>query len=407
MVATDREIAPAERSAAEIDVAATGPGTLGGRYLRRFWQPVYVADDLRAGQAVPLMVMSEQFTLYRGEGGTPHLVDFRCAHRGTQLSTGWVEGDCIRCFYHGWKYDGSGQCVEMPAEDPSFPPKVKIRSYPTEEYLGLIFAYLGEAERGDTGAFRPPPLPRYPEFEGAGGVLQLVRPQIWPCNYFQRLENDVDHVHVAFVHQRRLTSYGSTDVPSLTVRETEYGIELVGRRQGHVRLMHFHMPNVNYRTPWAPRRTDTAEEYDAAGGTSAALSWRVPVDDGHSQGMSVFFVPREKARGERSRGAGRTGPSAEELAEAVLRGELRPSDITDVRKVTNVEDYAAQVGQGAIADRAQDRLGRSDVGVILLRRLWARELQALAEGRSLTDWHRPEAPLAISFVDDDQHPAYT
>src|SRR5713226_7171098 len=108
--------------------------------------------------------MSEDFTLYRGQSGTPHLVAFRCAHRGTQLSTGWVEGDCIRCFYHGWKYDGAGQCVEQPAEDSSFPPKVKIVSYPTEEYLGLIFAYLGDAEHGDTGAFRPPPLPRYPDF---------------------------------------------------------------------------------------------------------------------------------------------------------------------------------------------------------------------------------------------------
>ncbi|HZU05115.1 MAG TPA: Rieske 2Fe-2S domain-containing protein, partial [Chloroflexota bacterium] len=126
------------------DFVHTGPGTLMGRYLRRFWHPVYVAEELPPGRAVPIRIMSEDFTLYRGESGAPHLLAFRCAHRGTQLSTGWVEGDCIRCFYHGWKYDASGQCVEMPAEDPSFPPKVRIRSYPTQEYLGLIFAYLGD-----------------------------------------------------------------------------------------------------------------------------------------------------------------------------------------------------------------------------------------------------------------------
>src|SRR5919199_1925748 len=142
------------------DFVHTGPGTLAGRYMRRFWQPVYKSPDLEPGHAKPIRVMSEDFTLYRGEDGQAHVVAFRCAPRGTQLSTGWGEGDQIRCFYHGWKYDGTGQCVEMPAEDASFPPKVRIASYPTEEYLGLIFAYLGEGEA--------PPLPRYPDFEPDG-----------------------------------------------------------------------------------------------------------------------------------------------------------------------------------------------------------------------------------------------
>src|SRR5437868_10725311 len=89
-----------------IDFAHTGPGTLAGRYLRSFWQPVYPSGQLSAGRAMPIRIMSEDFTLYRGESGEAHLVAFRCAHRGTQLSTGWVEGDELRCFYHGWKYDG-------------------------------------------------------------------------------------------------------------------------------------------------------------------------------------------------------------------------------------------------------------------------------------------------------------
>ena len=62
--------------------------------------------------------MSEDFTLYRGESGSPHCVAFRCAHRGTQLSTGWVEGDELRCFYHGWKYDVDGRCVDLPTMPP-------------------------------------------------------------------------------------------------------------------------------------------------------------------------------------------------------------------------------------------------------------------------------------------------
>src|ERR671926_500887 len=128
------------------DFEHVGPRTLAGRYLRRFWQPLARAEDVAPGEAKPVRLVGEDFTLYRGEAGTAHVVAYRCAHRGTQLSTGWVEGDCIRCFYHGWKYDQTGQCVEMPAEDPSFPPKVQIASYPTQEYLGIIFAYLGEGE---------------------------------------------------------------------------------------------------------------------------------------------------------------------------------------------------------------------------------------------------------------------
>ncbi|MBM2812560.1 MAG: hypothetical protein HW416_3319, partial [Chloroflexi bacterium] len=78
--------------------------------MRRFWHPIYRAQDLAPGRAIPVRVMSEDFTLYRGEAaafllpegdgtGRPHLLAFRCAHRGTQLSTGWVEGEDLRCFY--------------------------------------------------------------------------------------------------------------------------------------------------------------------------------------------------------------------------------------------------------------------------------------------------------------------
>src|SRR5207245_3825000 len=91
----------------DADFVHTGPGTLSGRYMRMFWHPVYVADQLKPGHAVPIQIMSEKFTLYRGEGGNPYVVDFRCAHRGTQLSLGWVEEECIRCFYHGWNYNGT------------------------------------------------------------------------------------------------------------------------------------------------------------------------------------------------------------------------------------------------------------------------------------------------------------
>src|SRR4051794_10557078 len=193
------------------DYVHAGPGTPMGAVLRQFWQPVAVTDGFTPGRAKPARILNEDLTVYLGETGTPHVVASRCAHRGTQLSTGWVEGDCLRCFYHGWKYDDSGQCVEMPAEDASFPPKVRIASYPTEEYLGLIFAYFGDGEA--------PPLPRLPSFE-ADGVL-TTSSYVRPCNYFQNLENGLDNVHVLFVHRDApgAESYVEQGVPGILAEE--------------------------------------------------------------------------------------------------------------------------------------------------------------------------------------------
>jgi 5,5'-dehydrodivanillate O-demethylase len=380
------------RQSDQLDFAPTGPGTLAGRYLRRFWQPVCVAADLPAGHARPLRIMNEDFTLYRGEGGVPHVVAFRCAHRGTQLSTGWVEGDCIRCFYHGWKYDPTGQCVEQPAEDASFASKVRIASYPTEEYLGLIFAYLGDAQ-----ASRVPPLPRYPELE-ADGVLD-VNSFVQGCNYFQDLENGVDEVHVAFAHRRsRFTEFGlNWDVPKIDAAETEYGIVQYGTRaDGTVRVTHFHMPNLlHYK----------GSPYSATSGWRDVLTWRVPVDDENHLSFNVnrFHLPSELVpEMEAQRDARRAQLAAlvprEEVAAAVLAGQLRSQDIPDRPDLVMLQDFVAQIGQGINADRRHERLGRSDAGVILLRQLWARELRALAAGRPLKQWTRPGHLAATTGV---------
>ena len=102
------------------DLVATGPGTLAGRYMRSFWQPVFRSEDLRSGHATPIRIMGEDFTLYRGAGGKPQVVASRCAHRRTRLHTGNVDGDTIQCLYHGWKYDHTGQCVFQPCEREAF-----------------------------------------------------------------------------------------------------------------------------------------------------------------------------------------------------------------------------------------------------------------------------------------------
>jgi len=106
-----------------MDCFFTGPDTIAGQYMRKFWHPVAGAEDLQRGWAKPIRIMSEDFTLYRGDNGAPHVVDFRCPHRQAPLAVGWVEGDCIRCRFHGWKFASTGQCVDQPAEKESFAEK--------------------------------------------------------------------------------------------------------------------------------------------------------------------------------------------------------------------------------------------------------------------------------------------
>jgi len=375
--------------AAKMDFVYTGPGTLAGRYLRMFWQPVYASEELKPGYAVPIRIMSEDFTLYRGDSGAAYIVDFRCAHRGTQLSLGWVEQDCIRCFYHGWKYDGSGQCVEQPAEDESFAQKIKIRSYPTYEYLGLIFAYLG-----DEAAL---PFPRYSELEEEGVID--VGSYVRYCNYFNTLENGIDQAHVPFTHAKsNFTKFGlNWDIPKITAEETEYGIAMYGTRSnGVARVNHYLMPNILY-IKGSPESSKEAWR--------EAFAWRVPVDDvsHRSFNLALVHVTGEAAERYRERRRQRQEilaqlPDANEVAAQVLAGKLNVHDLEERPDIVNIQDHVSQEGQGAIPNRDVERLGRSDVAVILLRQIWQRELAALAEGRSLKHWSRPQRLVATSGV---------
>ena len=367
------------------DLVSTKPGTLAGSYLRRFWQPIYRAEDLRAGETKPIEIMSERFTLYRGETGTPHVVGFRCPHRGTQLSAGQVEGDCIRCMYHGWLFDGAGQCTEQPAEDQSFAGKIHIKSYPAQEYLGLIFAYLG------VGA--APIFPRYPHLE-ADGVLEVLSTEVWPCNFFQRIDNNGDTYHVPFVHRGAYSASSANNragLPEISKEESPWGTtSYASFAQGWRNVFQFFMPNAYaFRNP-SPEPECGAED---------RMQWDVPLDDERSLEFRLRRLPltgkaADDYRARRAAAAPETKISVAQMGEAVLSGKLDFHDLdkffTDKIALVHTQDYVAQVGQGSVADRAQEHLGRSDAGIILFRKIWQRELRALAEGRPLKKWVLPQ-----------------
>jgi 5,5'-dehydrodivanillate O-demethylase oxygenase subunit len=374
------------------DFVHTGPGTLAGQYLRMFWQPVHRSEDLAAGEAKPIKVMSEDFTLYRGQEGAAHVVAFRCAHKGTQLSVGWVEGDTIRCYYHGWVYDGSGHCVEQPAERESFCDKIRIRSYPVEEYLGLIFAYLGEGD--------PPAMPRYPDQEEEG--VHEAGVYIRRCNWFQAFEPEP--VHAAFVHRKGRPRPVAQDIAA---EQTDWGlVTRAGFPDGSVQVVQLGMPNMHH--VMSPPR-------DGESGWRDNLLWKLPVDDeSHYTFQSNLFritgEAAEQYRARRAQWLAQGGRSeAPELTEAILAGELRVHDLWKdypTIDVTRVEDDVAYIGQGVIADPSEHRLGSTDVGTILLRQMYAKELRALAEGRPLTNWVRTEKVRPLENRLNLDHPAY-
>ena len=360
------------------DIFRTGPGSLAGRYLRQFWQPVYHAADLAGGRAVPLRIMSQDFTLYRGDTGAAHLVDPRCPHRGTQLSSGWVEGDGLRCFYHGWKFNGAGACIEQPAEDSEFAQKVMLRSYPVREYLGLVFAWLGDGPA--------PEFPVHPEFEDFDGLVE-VDSYLRECNYFRNLENALDMSHVAFVHADNRASFaGMGRGRQLSAAESAWGIGYTfTRSDGQRRIQQFGMPNIYYLT---------ALPNDPEIGWQESLFWWVPIEDERHMQFSLHRIPATGATAERIRERRQKRRSEIDLAhqhlcDDVLNGRVALADV-DRRRVdlVRLQDDIAQVGQGRIGEPVSERLGRADVGVIAIRKLWAREMEALAQGRPLREWRR-------------------
>lgn len=365
------------------ELVHTGPGTLAGRFLRMFWQPVGCSYELASGQALPIRIMNEDLTLYRGQGGAAHLVAGRCAHRGTQLSAGWVEGDCIRCFYHGWKYDGTGQCVEQPAEDQTFAPKVRVAGYPVREYIGLIFAYLGDGE--------PPPLPRYPKFESADISLDVAALKRI-CNYFNNVDNSLDAVHVRWVHSRHRDAAADKIVrgdPVISVEESDWGVRrYVKYPDGKDLTFFFGMPNINYIN---------GQVVDAEIKRADLMVFKVPVDDENHVHFEVRAIGLTGDRGrawieERRALRAQAEEDRPEIVRAILAGKLTLDDVDPNRiDFVMVEDEVAQTGQGAIAARDSEHLGRSDRGVFLLRKIWERELSNLAAGRPLKQWtYRPD-----------------
>ena len=401
-----------------VDLEPVGPGTPTGSYLRRFWHPVIRSEDLPIGRAKPLEILGQKFTIYRGEDGTAHITAFRCPHRGTQLSLGWVEGSNLRCRYHGWSFGPTGQCLEQPNEDRPFCEKVKLPTYPTREYAKFIFAYFGE------GA--PPPFRTYPDLDRPG-VLIADPVEVLPCTFWNRFDNDHGHRHwvqraTALRHNRRdvlvlhqetaeETPYGWRGTRLVKVENGEAvnslgevvpgGKEDAEKSMGLAKYTHWFMPTARMLF----QRT-RAKGFQGRNLWDTKLVWTVPVNDTSHAAFDVTHTPLqgeearayEKSRKEQQEAEAET---RWDLAEKILAGEMTleelPDDMGAYTSFT-IEDYVTQVGQGPVRDRGAEFLAPSDDSPLFHRQIWLREVNALAEGRPLTDWKLPSEPFTTAAL---------
>jgi 5,5'-dehydrodivanillate O-demethylase len=347
----------AEENKALMEV---GAGTPMGELLRRYWTPFAAVGELDEQPIKAVRLFGEDLVLYKDKSGTYGLMDRHCPHRRADMSYAFVEACGLRCNYHGWQFDETGQCIDQPFEEISHPEarfkeRTTIKSYPVEAKAGLLWAYMGPL---------PAPLvPNWEPFTWKNGFVQIVLSEI-PCNWFQCQENSIDPVHFEWLHtnwSRVLRGEVKGPKPPTHLRigfdEFEYGFTYRRILEGQS----------DQDELWTVGRVCLWPNCLFTGGH---FEWRVPVDDETTLSIGWFLdrVPEELDPFSQEKIPYWYGP---------IRDEQTGRWITS--HVMN-QDFVAWVGQGTVADRTQEHLGESDRGVILMRRRLLEEAQVVADG---------------------------
>ena len=352
-----------------------GPGTPMGELMRRYWHPIGAAAELIDRPTKEVTLLGEELVLYKDRQGRLGLIGRRCAHRRVSLVYGVPEDEGIRCQYHGWMYDSTGQCIEQPFEETvnpeaRFKDRVKLVGYPVQEAGGLVFAYLG-----------PEPAPLLPHWAPLmwDNTVHDIAFTVLPCNWLQCQENSLDPVHTEWLHgyygsymrNRLKAETGETDETPLPVpqnphqkirfREFKYGIiknrMLAGADEEHDDWKIGHpilFPNI--LLVGSPEH--------------ATLQFRVPIDDTHTFHVSIYTWRAAP---------GHTAPTQDVVP-------YRYVPLTDAegrftsQTITFNQDYQAWATQGPVTERHLEMLGESDRGIILFRQMLDNQMDLVQDG---------------------------
>ena len=378
----------------------TASGAPAGAYFRRFWLPALMAAEVPTPDCPPvrLRMLGEDLIAFRDTKGRVGILDEACPHRRASLFWGRNEECGLRCVYHGWKFDADGACVDMPNEPQKyrFDNKVRTTAYPTCEYGGLVWVYMGPPEH-------QPELPKL-EWARVPEDHRYVSKRLQETNYLQAIEGGIDSSHSNFLHAS-LDAFRLTDsyvekvkksnnlrakyhlldkAPWFTVKKTDYGLVIGVRRNAeenlyYWRLTQFLLPShtiIPYQPGhsihghcWVPRDDETCWVWTMSWNPEAPLSredWDTIRDETfvHARVDPVTFKPvRNK-----------------ENHYLVDREAQRNDTMTGIHGFAS-QDQAIQESMGSIVDRTRERLGTSDTAIIATRRLLLQEIRELAQAR--------------------------
>src|SRR5215207_1018276 len=201
-----------------------GPGSAMGELMRQYWVPALPAAEFPSADSPPkrMKLLGENLVMFRDSNGAVGCFKESCPHRGASMFFGRNEEAGLRCVYHGWKFDTTGACVDMPSEpaESNFRNKVRIKAYAAQERSGIVWVYMGPRET-------PPALPELEVNMLADGV---AKPQLtlMEANWLQTIEGDLDTAHLGFLHLGSLrpedTVQGSYDYYTVKDRAPKYEV---------------------------------------------------------------------------------------------------------------------------------------------------------------------------------------
>jgi len=391
-----------------------GPGTACGALLRRYWQPVALAEEfdpavdatLRERPLKRLRILGQDLVLFRDAAGRWGLLDRDCPHRGADLAFARHEGDGLRCPFHGWKFDAAGRCLDTPAEPlgSRLCERVRQRSYPVLERSGVLFAWFGEEGSA------PPPFPAFDCF-AAPASHTFAYKGLWRCNWLQAFEVGIDPAHTSFlprfIDDEPLQAVGA-NAAGKQFRSASAG-DVGGERWPMTRIMReFHRPDIRHEPrPWGLQLTTLRPMTEVLthvrvtqdifphtfviplSETMTITQMHVPIDDTHTFWVAVFTsyagpVDRQAMRAQRAKYI-----AAPAYAPVHGRHDDWGFDPAEQRSRTflgmgeediNVHDQWAVESMGAIQDRTREHLASTDKVISAHRRLLLDAIDSVRAG---------------------------
>ena len=376
-------------------VCQVGPGTPMGNLMREYWIPALQSEDLPQpdGDPMRMRLLGEDLIAFRDTNGSVGLLANNCPHRGASLFFGRNEEAGLRCVYHGWKFDVSGQCIDMPNEpaESDFKTKVKAPAYPTRERNGIIWTYMGPRQV-------PPPLPELGWALVPAEQRQSLR-YARACNWLQALEGDIDSSHVNYLHRRFSQQDSASTVPGLYARTEEDRKNFAFFRDNGTPKLQVLDTDVGV-TYGAKRPAEGDYDfwrisqfmlpfYTSIPGTSAMGSAKVwvPLDDEHtmiwepSWSLTGADLPEADRRGRTGRvpSAGYLPETSQPLSRWVFaetaandygidRQRQKTVNYTGLDESNPLQDGAIQETMGAILDRTVEHLASADAMIARVRR---------------------------------------